>query len=39
MFHLKDTKEVKEAIKKWKELKQKKYLESMGIKATTGTKI
>ena len=28
MFHLKDTKEIKEMKQKWADLKKKKYLES-----------
>jgi hypothetical protein len=36
MFHLKDTKEIKELKEKWAELKKKKYLESMKSGLTKG---
>lgn len=29
MFHLKDTKEIRTVVQRWKDLKQKKYVETM----------
>ena len=29
MFHLKDTKEIRTIVQRWKDLKQKKYVETM----------